>query len=178
MSKKTIKFVEDVPKIRRYLDKRVRAQQKVGRPISAIEFGMRLCQGGYLALHFDVREKHERDGEWTRALDDAALSMQHWSRAYMNAGEYGIEFVLLSGKRKSIAPGENDAAVAAEFGKALLSLVRDAKARGVFAPLLLTEGCQVEILEFDWMWEWPEDEDDLGKRNLFRKLRAERLPAA
>ena len=175
MSKKTVNFIDDLAKIQRYIDKRVRAQQEVREPITAMEFGMQLCQAGYLLLNFDVRQKHDRDGTWTLALDGPTLALHHWSRAYMNADEHGIEFVLLSGKKKSLGPGAKDAAVAGEFGKTLLSIVRDAKARGVFAPLLLTPECQVEILEFDWMWEWP-DYADLGKRNLFRKLQAARLP--
>jgi hypothetical protein len=176
MGMQNITFVKDLPKIQRYIDKCALAQQKIDDPITAIEFGMKLCQAGHLVLNFDVRVKHERDGEWTRSLDGPTLSMQHWSMAYMNAAEYGIEFVRLSGEKKFVAPGAGDAAVAGEFGKTLLSIIRDAKARDIFTPLRLAQECQVEILEFDWMWQWPTEQAELGKRNLFRKLRAKRLP--
>ena len=77
------------------------------QPISAIEAGFKLCQDGRFIVNFDTRETHERDGEWTNALDGPSLTLPHWRSAYESAGEQGIWFVLLSGETKHIKPGEN-----------------------------------------------------------------------
>ena len=90
----------------------------------------------------------------------------------MQAGRYGISFDLLNGRSLAIKPGAGDSAVAGVFGKALLAIVRDAIARKVFSPLRLRDDCQLEVLEFDWMWEWPKELGDLGRKNIVRKLRA------
>ena len=107
----------------------------------------------------------------------SSLTLPHWRTAYEAAGEQGIWFVLQSGETKHIKPGENrDAAIAGQFGKALLAIVQDAKARGVFDPLPLSPDCQVEVLEFDSMWNWPTNDSAVGRSNLYRKLAAVRLP--
>ena len=102
------------------------------------------------------------------------MSLPHWRVAYEAAGTHGIWFILPSLAVKHVPSGENDKAVAAEFGKTLLAAVLDAKARGTFDSLPLRKDCQLEIIEFDWMYEWPK-ESALGRSNLFRKLKAERL---
>ncbi len=176
MPARTINFIVDAPTVRRHIEKRVQSQVEVAGPISAIEAGFKLCQDGRFILNFDLREWHERDGEWTLALDGPALVLPHWRAAYGAAANYGIGFILLAGQVKHVKPGEGDTAVASEFGKALLWILLDAKARGSFDPLPLRSDCQLEVLGFDGMWERPKAETSLGKSNLFRKLKADRLP--
>lgn len=171
-----VSFVEDLPQIREYIAARVRAQSKVDAPISAIEIGYQLCQAGLVVLHFDVREQHDRDGEWTHALDGPTLELPHWQAAYESAGEEGISFVLPTGVAREVAAGAGDEAVASVFGEALLAIALDALASHAFQSLSLREGAQLDIEEFDGMWAWPCDYDDLGRSNLIRELVANRLP--
>ena len=145
------------------------------QPISAIEAGFKINQDGRFVLHFDTREKHDREGDWRMALVGPSLSLPHWRAAYESARTQGLWFVLLSAETKHITPGDDrDAVVAGEFGKMLLSAMLDAKAQ-VFDALPLRKDCQLEIHEFDWMYEWPKKESALGRSNLLRKLQAEEL---
>jgi len=166
-----IDFNEDLAAIRRHLRGRIETQSKMNQPITAIEVGFRLCQGNAIGINFDVREKHERDGEWSNVFEEFPFGRRHWSTAYMQAERFGISFTRLDGTSINLDPGAGDNEVAAVFGKTLLEIVRDAKARQWFEALPLREDCQLEILEFDWMWEWPKEESDLGRKNLFRKIR-------
>lgn len=176
MAKHTVNFGDDLSAIRAHLWARVDAQSAVSTPIAAIEVGLKLCQRGVLAINFDVRSHHERDGEWTHALNGPALELPGWSKAYMEADRFGISFVLLDGTSITLPPRSGDAAIARVFGATLLKVVRDAVAQGVFRSLPLRDDCQVEVLEFDWMWEWPAEANDLGRTNLLRDLLTSALP--
>jgi nucleoid DNA-binding protein len=167
MAKYTINFNNDLGPICKYIQARVDSQSSVGIPIAAVEIGLKLCQQGLLAINFDVREHHERDGEWTRALNGPTLALPNWSKAYMQAGRFGISFVLLDGNSISLPPCE-DATVAGVFGVTLFSVVRDAVANGDFRSLPLRDDCQVDLVEFDEMWGWPADHANLGRTNLIR----------
>ena len=171
-----IDFNDDLPALRRQLAERVQWQAKAGERVSAIEVGFRLCQAGLVTFHFDTRDKHDRDGEWTTALDAVALELPHWQAAYESAGERGITFTQFDGTRADVPASTGDTAVAGVFGEALRALAVDALARGSFAPLTLRGDCQLDINEFDFMWSWPNDYDDLGRSNLIRDLPAFRLP--
>ena len=178
MAKHTVNFGHDLSAVRAHLQARVDAQSAVATPIAAIEVGLKLCQQGLLAINFDVRSHHERDGEWTYALNGPALELPGWSKAYMQAGRFGISFELLDGTSLTLPPRSGDAAVARVFGATVLKVLRDAVAQGVFRSLPLRDDCQVEVLEFDWMWEWPAEANDLGRTNLFRDLLTSPLPTA
>lgn len=170
MAQHHINFADDLPKIRRYLTRRIAAVN--AQPVAAIEIGFRLCQRGFLGMSFDAKADHLCDVG--RALGGPLLKLPRWSKAYMQAERHGISFTLLNGKSKRLEPGASDLAVAGVFGNALLSIVRDAKAAKMFDALSLQKDCQIEIMEFDWMWRWPES--GLGRTNLVSRLRAVRLP--
>ena len=87
----------------------------------------------FLSSTLTLRDKHERDGEWTHALNKSPLKLTHWSKAYMQAGRYGISFALPNGKSRTVKAGAGDAAVVGEFGKTLLAIVRDGLCRDIRA---------------------------------------------
>lgn len=171
-----VNFIDDLPRLREYFEKRIHSQSKSRDSICAVEIGFRLCQAGFVFLNFDTREKHNRDGEWTNAINRDILEMPHWQEAYESAEEDGASFVLLSGEKLNLPPGAGDEAVAAVFGEALIAIVLDRIADGALAPLNLKEDCQLDSEEFDGMWAWPVSYDDVGRTNVIRKLRPKRLP--
>jgi hypothetical protein len=172
----TVNFIDDLPSIRDFMAQRARSEFENNKPISAIEVGFRLCQAGLLVLHFDTRATHERDGEWTMALEEEpTLELPHWQEEYEEAEDAGASFVLLDGERLDIPMGFEDDEIAGVFGKALVAITQDALARDTFEKLWLRDDCQLEVVEFDGMWEWPR-EGELGVKNLVRDLKAVRLP--
>ena len=171
-----VNFIADLPVIRDYIADRVRTQSKVDKSISAIEVGFQLCQAGLVLFHFDTREKHERDGTWTLALDGPTLDLPHWQAAYESASEDGASFILLTGERRDLEAGADDATVAGVFGEALIAITLDAIAGGMFEPLELRDDCQLDLEEFDGMWAWPFEYEDVGRTNVIRNLTAARLP--
>jgi hypothetical protein len=172
MAQHHINFADDLPKIRKYFGARFTAAGKSHQPVAAIEIGFRLCQRGLIGMSLDEEASHLADV--SHALGDPLLKLPGWSRAYMQAEDHGIAFTLLDGTSKTVKPHAGDLAVASVFGNTLLSVLRDAKARKLFELLHLREDCQLEIMEFDWMWRWPES--GLGRTNQVRRLRAVRLP--
>ena len=176
MPRQTVDFREDIPAIRKYLAGRVASQAEVADPISAIEIGFQINQAGLVLAHFDTRPKHKRDGHWTNFMDGPVLKRPRWRRAYEAADRHGVSFVLPDGKAKDIAPGAGDEEVAGVFGGLLLAVVTDALASGTFAPLKLRKNCQLDIEEFDNMWAWPLEYEDLGRTNILTKMTLERLP--
>ena len=129
-------------------------------------------QAGLLLYHFDTRDKHERDGEWTRELGGPALDLSHWQESYESADNNGASFLLLTGDRHDIPPSAGDAAVASVFGETLLAIALDAIASHSFDTLRLRDDCQLDMEEFDGMWAWPANYDDTGRTNILSKLTA------
>lgn len=174
-----VNFINDLPLIRAYSAERVQAQTKSAHPVSAIEVGYRLSQGGLIVFHFDTREPHCPDGEWTSAMDGPVLELPHWSKAYESANEDGIEFVLLTGAAYKISSTiVDDESVAGVFGEALLAITLDALAAGFFCSLTLKDDCQLDLKEFDAMWYWPNetfDPDATDGPNEVRRLPLTRL---
>jgi hypothetical protein len=169
----TVNFNDDLPRIRDFIGSRVLAQASDRTPISAIEFSFRLSQLCLLFLHFDTRERHDRNGEqWSGAFaDEPTLEMPHWHEAFQAADGEGISFLLPSGETRSLPPGAADEeAVAAAFGDALRAIALEAAADGAFAPLPLRADCQLDMEEFDGMWAWPDAYEDVGRTNLLREL--------
>ena len=178
-----INLIHDLPPIRDYFADRVRAQAPLGEPVSAIEVGFRLDQACLIVLNLDTREQHARDGTWTTALDGPALELPHWNKAFESARDDGISFVLLTGESRGLAAEwlnseavDGDGAVASVFGEALLAIALDAIASGLFDPLPLRDECQLDLEEFDGMWAWPSEHEDVGRVNAIRGLKAVRLP--
>ena len=176
MPRQTVDFREDIPAIHKHLAARVKSQAEISDPISAVEIGFQICQAGLIVVHFDTRAKHKRDGSWTVAMEGPSLRVPRWCRAYEAADRHGVSFVLPDGTAKMIEPGVEDADVAGVFGRVLLAVVRDALARDTFEPLKLRKNCQVDIEEFDNMWAWPMEYEDLGRTNLISKIKRARLP--
>jgi hypothetical protein len=175
MGTNVINFIDDLPIIRDYINARVLAQSKIDEPVSAIEVGFQLCQAGWVFYHFDTRQHHERDGEWTMAINGVDLELPHWQTAYESAGENGASFILLSGERLDVKSGAGDFTVAGVFGDALRATTLDAVARGLFKPLKLRDGCQLDMENFDAMWAWPWKYEDVGRSNIIRNLPLNRL---
>ena len=173
-----VDFGADLPTIRDYIAARVRAQAKVKTPIGAVVVGFQVNQAGLLLIHFDTRDRYDRDGEWTKAFGRNTLKLPHWQEAYEAVAEDGASFIRLSGKPRAVRAGAADETVMGLFGAALRAIVHDAFARGMFAPLPLRDDCQLDLEEFDGNWAWPGGHDALGRTNILRKMRAARLPAA
>ena len=176
-----IDTTDDVPRIREYFAMRIaeeRSREPAETPISAIGVGLRLCQAGYLLLYFDRREAHDRDGEWTAEMEPETnmLELPDWCQAYESVSEEPIEVRLPDGTLRRIPAGSPDELPACAFGDAARLIVIDALARGSFGGLNLKADCQLDIDEFDGMWAWPPDTNDLGKTNLVSNLPAIRLP--
>jgi hypothetical protein len=132
-----IKPKEDADAIRRYLQSRVKEFAAEGGTLSAIEIGYEVSQSGWVFVHADRREQHERDGEWTGGLDDGTmLELSHWVEADPE-----------------------------EAGKLILKIVQAARSDGVFLALGPPGSVQLDIEDFDGEWGWPKYED-LGKTNL------------
>ncbi len=172
-----VNFTHDLPLIRDYIAGRVRAQETVGEPISAIELCFQLCQAGIVVINFDTREEHENDGTWTDALDGPVLELPHWQAAYESCCDDGISFVLLTGETQEMSAEwlasdsvDSDAVVAAVFGETLRVIALDAFAGGTFAPLSLREDCQLVMEEFDAMWGWSATAEDMGQTNILHRL--------
>ena len=176
----TVNFVNDLPRIRAYIADCVQTQAKVGEPISAIEIGFRLDQICLVALNFDVREKHLRDGTWDVALDGQALELPHWNEAYEAADSDGISFILLTGEPYKLPTGAKEEEIVGVFGEALVAIALDANTAGVFQYLPLKRDCQLDLEEFDGRWGWPSeafDPDEVDRANELGCLPATRLQA-
>jgi hypothetical protein len=178
MSNAPVRFLNDLPALRDHIAERVRTQSQVHKPISAIEVGFQLSQSGLVLLHFDTRKKHTRDGSWTLALGGPTLALPHWQAAYEDAGEDGISFVLPTGERHGLDAGEDEETVVGVFGEALRAITLDALAAGMFASLKLKDDCQLDLEEFDGLWAWPSDYEDVGRTNIIRNLTLSRLPGS
>ena len=50
----TLNIREDLSVVRNYIAKRVAAQAASGEPVSCLEFGYQVSQGGLLLLDFDL----------------------------------------------------------------------------------------------------------------------------
>lgn len=178
---KTIDTRNELAALRTYFARRVAEEKAAGRqgegPITAIEVGLRLCQAGYVLLHFDRREPHERDGEWTSEMEPESnmQKVTRWWKGYESVEENDIRVILPDGSVAEMLAGSGDEVSAGAFGEALWMIVVDAVARGTFAGLDLAPACQLDIDEFDGMWAWP-DADELGSANLVAELPAARLP--
>ena len=174
-----VNLINALPLIRGYISNRTEAQTRVKEPVSAITVGFRLDQACLIAIHFDTREKHERDGTWDVALDGPTLEMPHWNEAYESANDAGVSFVLLTGEAYEISSDVvDDEAVAGVFGEALLTITLDALAAGVFDPLPLRDDCQLDLEEFDGMWAWPNeafDSEAVDRPNEIRRIRLAQL---
>src|SRR5438045_194333 len=108
---------EDADAIRGYLESRVKSFAAAGEAVSAIEIGYEVSQSGWVFVHADLREQHERDGEWTGALDDGKLlELGHW---------VGVD--------------------SEEAGKLVLKVVLSARSDGVFSALGPPGSIQLDI---------------------------------
>ena len=165
---------DDVPKLRKYIADRVRAQSDDPTPISAVEVGFRMCQVGLYVITFDTRPLHAADGGWTDALNGPTVEFPHWQEAC--EARDGVTFVLLDGTTRELPPGCNDIDVATTIGEALRSMAVGEFERGTFASLPLRGDCQLDVEEFEGIWLWPGDSPDRGQRNILRDLAADRLP--
>ncbi len=168
-----VNFNSDLPQIKDFIATRVREQAAVSEQISAVEFAFRLSQSCHLFLHFDTRDNHLRDGNWSSAAyeDEPTLEIKHWNEAFEVANDEGISVVLPSGETHSLSSeAADEEAVVAIFGDALRTIVLSAAAEGVFDSLPLRSDCQLDMEEFDGMWGWPAVYEDVGKTNILSQL--------
>ena len=163
-----IDLTDDVKPLLDYIATRVQAQMDDPRPVSAIEVGFRLCQVGMFVIHFDTRDIHQADGEWTMALDGPTIEFPHWQAAC--EAEDGVTFILLDGSKRELPPGCNDVEIGSTIGGVLRSVTLDAVRQQVLAPLNLRDDCELDVEEFEGIWAWPADASDHGKINLVRQL--------
>ncbi|QDU40319.1 hypothetical protein Mal4_46750 [Maioricimonas rarisocia] len=174
---KTIDFRKDAKRFRHELEEAVKSLSKLGEPISALEFGYDCDQGGWIFIHADCRETHNRDGEWTRAIDDRdTIDMIHWINAVeANFEGEEIELIRVDGTRLVIPAFDEEADVEEDdddagpvntaVGEMILHVVMEAKADGLFAALGEPGTIQLDIEDFNGGWAWPEF-DELGRTNL------------
>lgn len=171
----TIDLREDSKTFRRQLERAVNELNKSKEPLSALEFGYDCDQGGWIFIHADRREQHERDGEWTSHIDDNKIDLPHWIEAIeANFEVEEIELIKIDGSRV-ILPSFDDEHEPDEdeeggplnlaVGEMILHVVMAAKSDGLFKPLSTRGPLQLDIEDFNGGWAWPEY-DDLGTTNL------------
>jgi hypothetical protein len=166
----TLDLRKDAKAFRKLLAERVDAYaKKVKRspnlpPVSAIEVGYQFDQAGWIYLHFDVRPKHDRDGQWTLFKQKDLFPRPDWYKAVEALSDGKPPTIILTdGTRR---PGKlSEKAFAAMFGKMIKDVLLQAKKEGLFAPLPCHNRCQIDIEEFNGNWAWPAY-DKLGKTNL------------
>ena len=139
--------------------------------MSALEFGYSCDQAGWIFIHADERDEHERDGEWTAAIDeDNYIDFEHWVEA-VEARFEGESFTVMCVDGSSFvvsAEGEEEAdedPFVVAIGKMILSVLMQAKQDRVFTSLEKFGAVQLDIEDFNGGWGWPEY-DELGKVNL------------
>jgi len=160
---------DDLSAIRKYIAERVAAQATGREPVSCIEFGYQVSQGGLLLLHFDTRYPRPLDFHWTLHLGQGHdLALPHWATAAEAMEMKGGSFIMPGGERRTVAAGSFEV-VAQLFGEALLAIALDALAAGAFRPLTLREDCEMMVADFDGNW-------DNGAEQLVTRLPAKRLP--
>lgn len=158
---------------------RFRNQTDASEPICAIEIGYECEQSGWVLIHADRRDRHERDGQWTLAIDEKNLiAMPHWAEA-MEARFRGEEvkvtrtdgsaFVIGPDEMEDLADaeesGDGDDQLAEEIGQMLLDVMMAFKIEDRFDSLGPCGTIQLDIEEFNGSWAWP-DYDDLGVTNI------------
>ncbi len=147
------------------------------KPISALEFGYDCDQGGWIFIHADFRPIHQRDGEWTLAIEESnIIEMDHWTDA-LNArfeGEdlevtdfKGNQFVIPAYQEDEHEEDDEDEPdqLTVAIGEMLLAVVTDEKSKGLFSKLKQGGELQLDFEDFNGEWGWPEF-DELGKTNL------------
>jgi hypothetical protein len=168
---------KDAQELRKLLEERTKLHiEKTKKeklpPVSALEIGFGINQAGWIVINFDTRAEHERDGEWTTLVEKEMVERDHWFQAYEAVHEEDVTFILPDGSEKVIpAVGEDgdensDARFAGMFGEMIRDVALAANKDGVFKDLPKKKGFQLDIEEFDNMWAWPSDYDDVGKKNL------------
>ncbi|MEL6896054.1 MAG: hypothetical protein AAFP90_08125 [Planctomycetota bacterium] len=174
---KAIDLREDAIVFRRELETSV-ASIVAAAPetLSAIEVGYSCDQSGWIFIHADERPQHQRDGQWTTAIDDDAyLELDHWIDTIESRFE-GESFAVtkVDGTRFVVPPFDEDAVdqdddaddpFVVAIGEMILKVLMDCKADGLFAPLKTNGDIQLDIEDFNGGWAWP-NYDDLGKINL------------
>ena len=172
----SIDLREDAKTFRRELERTVSTLAQSDGPLCALEFGYDCDQGGWVFIHADRRDKHERDGEWTRHInDDNKIDFPHWVEAIESNFEgEEIELIKIDGTRLVIPafdeenePGdeEDGGPINIAVGEMIYDTVMTAKADDMFAPLKKHGAIQLDIEDFNGGWAWPEF-DDLGQTNL------------
>lgn len=168
---------EDALRFRDELERVVSSLAESKVVLSALEFGYDCDQGGWILIHGDRREKHHRDGEWTRYIDDESmLPMSHWTQALdSNFEGEEIELISVDGTTRVLpafdpSPGssnDDDAlAIAVAVGEMIYAVVMQAKSEGLFVALSgPLNGIQLDFEDFNGGWAWP-DLDGLGIANL------------
>ena len=165
----TLNFCDDLRAIGDYIDRRVAAQAGNPSPVSCIELGYQVSQGGLLLLHFDTRHPRPLDFHWTLHLGRGNdLELAHWAAAAEELEMNGGAVILPTGSRRVVPAGSFEV-VAQIFGEALLAIALDALARGSFRPLRLREDCELMVADFDGNW-------DNGAEQVVSRLPAQLLP--
>ena len=137
--------------------------------VSAIEVGYAFDQRGWFFCHFDTREDHDRDGEWTVFLDQEPYSNDLLERTHWYEGICGGEpgpttFIMMDGSTR-VLEDVTEEEVARFLGEFIKAVVLQANHQGLFRKLPTRDTCQIDIEEFNGNWAWPEY-DGLGKVNL------------
>ena len=163
----TLDIREDLSLIRNYIAKRVASQATNTEPVSCIEFGYQVSQGGLLLLDFDTRHPRPLDNRWTCRMGQG-LELAHWAAAAEEMEMQGGLFILPTGERRTVPAGSFEV-VAQVFGEALLAIALDALASGSFRSLTLRDDCELMVADFDGNW-------DNGAEQVVSRLPAKLLP--
>ena len=163
----TLNIREDLSVIRTYIDKRVAAHSAGSEPVSCLEFGYQVSQGGLLLLDFDTRSPRPLDNRWTCRMGQG-LELPHWVTAAEEMEMKGGFLIMPSGERRMMAAGSFEV-VAQIFGEAVLAIALDSLASGAFRPLNLRGDCELMVADFDGNW-------DNGAEQLVSRMPAKLLP--
>jgi hypothetical protein len=172
----TIDLRQDAVTFRRGLEVRIgEIVSENGAPVCAVEVGYDCGQGGWVFVHADRRNRHQRDGKWTSDIrDDNVIPMPHWAEAVEARfeGEVvtvqrhdGSSFVVPAFDEDAEEDPDSEDPFAAAVGEMLLDVLTSAKADGVLRILGPAGTIQLDIEDFNGTWAWPEY-DDLGKTNM------------
>ena len=134
------------------------------KPVGAVGLTYDCGSGARVTLHLDTRRAYEPDGTWTHD-SFAELERPEWETAYGALQDRDLTFALADGSRLTLQAGTDDETYVNLFGEMLVSLLKGARASGVFAALPRQSRCELGVEEVEGMFGWPAYRDR-GKDNL------------
>lgn len=163
----TLDLREERTAIQEYIESRVAgfdAESNYGPGegdlISAMTLGYDFAQGAWVAMIFDTREVSDQDGEWTTFLHEGSLLFREKWPFLCEALCEDQEVVVtkLDGTTQTFSGPDDADNVSNLLGELMLSLIREARTKGLLGTLPTAEKCYLSVEDFNGGWGWPEYE--------------------